>query len=121
MLKLEIKELLVTKGYKPGIRLLMRIGIAHRAAGRILRGETKSISHKHMELLCIFLNCTPNDLYNFVPDSERQVAPGHMLMSIRKRKAVYDPAEYIKLLRPEQIEAANELLKKMVDTNSPAV
>jgi DNA-binding Xre family transcriptional regulator len=117
MLQFELKQFMIYKGYKPSPTVLGKIGIGYESARRLLDGRALSISHAHMEALCIFLNCTPNDLYNFKPDSDRQVEPHHVLNKLKKKMDIYDPSEYIKLLNPEQIEQANLYLKDLADKN----
>jgi len=35
---------------------------------KIVRGEINSISLKNMNVLCYALNCTPNELFEYIPD-----------------------------------------------------
>jgi putative transcriptional regulator len=43
-------------------------GIDRHTLSKIVKGEINSISLKNMNILCYALNCTPNDLFEYIPD-----------------------------------------------------
>ena len=44
------------------------MNITSRNLNRIIRGETTSISFKHIDELCKYLNCTPGDIFTYVEE-----------------------------------------------------
>lgn len=69
MIKVNIEELLV-KNNKSKYWLKGKMNITSRNLNKIIRGETSSISFKYIEELCIYLNCTPNELFTVNVDSK---------------------------------------------------
>jgi len=113
MLKLYVKEFLKSRGYEPTPSLLMNAGIGRSAANRIMQDRTQSISLEDLQIFCLCFNCTPNDLFNFVPETEHQVVPEHPILKLQKKEDTFSPAEYVKLLRPEQIAEVNRYLRNV--------
>lgn len=61
MVKINIVELL-KENNKTKYWLCQKMNITSRNLNRVIHGETKSISFRYIEELCILLNCEPNDL-----------------------------------------------------------
>ncbi len=115
MLTFQLKELLERKGYKPNAQVLRNLGFSYTTAYKLLHGDVSSVNFKHLEELCVFLNCTPNDLYRFVPDNPMQVPKNHALWQIRQTEEIIEnPAELVKRMNPEQLEKANRILRELV-------
>lgn len=67
MIKLKIVELLRERG-RSKYWLCQKMNITNRNLNRIIRGETTSISFKYIEQICTYLECTPGELIEFVPN-----------------------------------------------------
>ncbi len=112
MLKFYIKEVLKVKGYKPNTHILQRMGLRYTAANRLIKGEARSLNLKHLEMLCSFLNCTPNDILNFTPHQENPISLEHPLNTLTKPLNQDSPIDFIKSMTPDQAKEATELVKK---------
>ncbi len=111
MLKFYIKEVLRVKGYKPNTHILQRMGLRYTAANRLIKGVTRSLTLDHLEMLCVFLNCTPNDILNFEINPDHPITEEHPLYSLSKPISQESPIDYIKTLTPEQAVEATALVK----------
>ena len=67
MIQINIIDLL-KKENKTKYWLRLRMNITSRNLNRIIRGETTSISFKHIDELCKYLNCTPGDIFTYVEE-----------------------------------------------------
>ena len=112
MLKFYIKDVLRVKGYKPNTHILQRMGLRYTAANRLIKGETRSLTLDHLEMLCTFLNCTPNDILNYIPKTDHPLPDDHPLHQITKPLNLESPVDYIKGMTPEQAAEATQLVKK---------
>ncbi len=119
MFKFYIKEVLKLKGYKPNTHILQRMGLRYTAANRLIKGETRSLTLDHLEMLCLFLNCTPNDILNFVPVDENQIASEHPLNKLTKPIHQESPVDYIRSMTPEQAVEATALVKNYFEGKKP--
>jgi DNA-binding Xre family transcriptional regulator len=63
MVTFNIEELLKKKN-KSKYWLCQKMNITNRNLNRIINGETNSISFKYLEDLCVYLECSLNELIN---------------------------------------------------------
>ncbi len=69
MIKLNIEELL-KKNNRSKYWLRQRMNITSRNLNKIIRGETNAISFKYIEEFCMYLNCTPSELFTLKIETE---------------------------------------------------
>jgi len=58
-------ELLEQKG-KTKYWLYKQLGMSYQNFNKMIHNETKSIRYENIETICLVLECTPNDLFEFV-------------------------------------------------------
>ena len=46
------------------------MNMTSRNLNRIIRGETTSISFKYIEEFCLYLHCTPKELFTYIKDEK---------------------------------------------------
>ncbi len=63
MVKMNIEKLLI-KNNRTKYWLCKKMNITSRNLNRIIRGQTTSISFKYIEEFCIYLQCTPGELFS---------------------------------------------------------
>ena len=68
MLKLNVLPLLEKKG-KTKYWLYKQMGMSYQNFNKMVHNETKSIRYENIETLCLLLDCTPNDLLIFTPET----------------------------------------------------
>ncbi len=111
MLKLYLKELLQAKGYEARQKDLMEMGFVRFHAKQLLDEDMKSIKLEHLFLLCARFNCTPDDLFNFVPGKSGKLPEDHQLWSLRKDLESHRPAEELKMLSLAELMEVSNYLK----------
>ena len=67
MIRLRIMELLKERG-KSRYWLAKQLGMNSQNLGKMAYNQTGSIQIKNVELLCLLLECTPNDLFEIDSD-----------------------------------------------------
>ncbi|MFA6598617.1 MAG: helix-turn-helix transcriptional regulator [Ignavibacteriaceae bacterium] len=70
MLTYNLKKHFKLRGITSPTRFLMEIGFTKQIAYNIARNNFTGLSPKHLEKLCLSLNCTPNDLMEWEPDKQ---------------------------------------------------
>ena len=86
MISLAIKDLCRLRGIKQPLRELKRAGISHYVAHEYHQGHKHRIVVSHIEILCKLLRCTPNDLFQWEPDTAAEDNPENPLQAIRKKR-----------------------------------
>ena len=68
MLKFSVKRVMWARGVSKYFSYLRKQGYTPNTASRLLNAHTKNMHLKHMEHLCLLLDCTPNDLLEWEPE-----------------------------------------------------
>lgn len=67
MIRLMALELLEKSG-NTKYWLYKQLGMSYQNFNRMVNNETKSIQYANIEALCIILECTPNELFEFTEE-----------------------------------------------------
>ncbi|MCI8497325.1 MAG: helix-turn-helix transcriptional regulator [Clostridiales bacterium] len=74
MIKLNALELLEKRG-KTKYWLYKQLGMSYQNFSRMINNQTKSIRYENIEILCLLLNCTPNELFTITEDGQLKNQP----------------------------------------------
>jgi DNA-binding Xre family transcriptional regulator len=110
MLVFNIKPLLIARGYKPTPYLLKKLGLSNSKAVTLIHGNPKNLSLKDVEKICILLNCTPNDLLNYVPDEQITGTENYLLHTLNNNINNPNPIDILKTLNHEEMLQLNKLI-----------
>lgn len=104
---LHIQPILSARNIVHPAAYLIKIGIGNNVANKMLKGEAVQINLRQLTVLCLHLNCTPNDLFalrdmNLPTNHQLQVLP-----SIGD--VVANPNEYFK---EKSLSEIKELITK---------
>ena len=67
MIKLKVLELLEQKGHTK-YWLYKQLGMSYQNFSKMINNQTKSIRYENIETICLLLECTPNELFEFTID-----------------------------------------------------
>ncbi len=87
MLKLRLKFLLETKGVSNPYNFLIKHGFSPNIATRYLNSKVDMVNLAYLEKLCLILQCSPNELFEWEPAKDITLNESHpMAMLIRNDK-----------------------------------
>lgn len=112
MLKLNLDRIFKVKGIDKPNQYLQKIGNSPVYASNLVREKVTSIKFHKLEQMCIKFNCTPNDLFDYIPNKQSPLAPGHALHSVSKSEAIGEVNKLLHDLPLEKIEQLYALLKE---------
>lgn len=84
MLKIDLTSIFNARNITKPYSYLVKAGFSPNIATRLANNNVDSIQFRHIELLCFILNCEPNDLFSWVPDTKITVSENHSLNKLRK-------------------------------------
>ena len=64
MIQLRVQKLLKEQG-KTNYALYKQLGMSYQNFNKMVNNQTKSIRYENIEAMCMFFNCTPNELFEF--------------------------------------------------------
>lgn len=112
MLRLDLNRIFRVKGIGKKNSYLVSRGHSSTYASHLVNNQVVSISFAKMEDLCRDFNCTPNDLFDFVPEKDSTLPEGHALWSLRKSDKIEEVNKLLNELPMERIEELYRVLKK---------
>lgn len=113
MLNFNLKALLESRGYGKPQTFLRTHGFSNYTISRIMNNKTVSITYDTLEKLCLLCQCTPDELFVWVPDEGKAVPPDHPIHKLKPKPKAPNPVERIKKLSPAKLEALQEMLDKL--------
>ena len=111
MLYFNIKRILDLRGIDKPYAFLAKNGFASQTATNMINNRVGHIKPAQMEKLCLLLNCTPNDLFDWQPDKNTSVPDNHALKSLVKEKESLSISELVKSLPVEKLGKLGEIVQ----------
>ena len=113
MLKLDLHRAFADKGIENPNRFLRQCGITSYTASRLLTNSVNSISFKHLELICLGLNCTIDDLFLWKPDKHTAELKNHPLQKLTQRERQGNIGQKLKQLPFDKLEQVRNYLDQL--------
>ena len=105
MLHYTFDRIFKARGIEKPFTFLEKAGFSSNLASKINNNKVKRLNFDVMERICTVLNCTPNDLMEWIPDKNTSLPADHALRLLEK------PAKELNLV--QQLNAVP--LGKMTD------
>ncbi len=113
MLLFNLKALLESRGYGRPQTFLRVHGFSNYTISRIMNNKTVSISYDTLEKLCLICQCTPDELFVWVPEEGKAVPPEHPMHKLKAKPKTANPVERIKKLSPAKLKELQEVLDRL--------
>lgn len=115
MLELNLKRIFKARGIDMPYKFLVKNGFVPFTAHKYKNGKVEHIRLDHIEKLCILLNCTPNELFEWTPDDLLDDRKDNPLQKIRKREKKLEISKILSRMSLEKLEE----VEKMLQTEAP--
>lgn len=94
---------------------LAKKGFVRSTAAKLASNQTWQIRYSLLEQLCLTLNCTPNDLFQWHPGEGQAVTENTALKTLMRGEQESVISQMIKDMPIEKLERAKELLAQLKD------
>lgn len=112
MLRLNAKHLFAAKVIERPQGFLRNNGFTPSTANQIATGKVMQLKFKTLEKLCLVLNCTPHDLFEWVPDASVTEPGKFELSALMKDKQVVKLSEKLRAMTIAEIEEVNRFVEE---------
>ncbi|MFY0482280.1 helix-turn-helix domain-containing protein [Flavobacterium sp. PLA-1-15] len=106
---LNLEPIMTLRNVKYPSAFLVKLGLNQGSVSKMLKGEAVQLNFQQLTLMCVHLNCTPNDLFSL---REMKVPATHALTAL----PVYAPKEkettVTEWLAGKSVEEVRELMGK---------
>jgi DNA-binding Xre family transcriptional regulator len=113
MLILNLRRVFALRGINNPHTQLVKLGIASPTAWNLLDNKVSSIRSKHLEMICEYLKCEPNDLYEWRPDSDSAAAGDHPLKRLRRSDEAKQYKDLIGSIPLDKIDKVRSMLEEL--------
>jgi DNA-binding Xre family transcriptional regulator len=112
MLCNNLRRVLAEKSITNATAFLKTAGFSYKVAWGLVSSEMITVRLDNLEKLCIALNCTPNDLLHWVPNSNSNIPESHPLYAL-KRDSESSIQTYLQKLPIHKLKEVKEFIKNL--------
>ena len=113
MIKPNVRKLFLLKGIRNPRRWMTARGIPDRAARQLLNETGFRINYSYINILCVGLHCTVDDLFVWTPDEGELISAAHPLHRLRETEDAPDVANELQSLTVGEIKRVGEFVRGM--------
>ena len=113
MLSFDIARICAERGINNASLWLREQAFRSNYITTILRKKPSvRLSLQQIEKICLALHCTPNELFSWMPDAGKPVAPNHQMHALVRNNKPSIP-DLMRSLPAEQLEQVRELMMQL--------
>ncbi len=113
MLSLNLQRIFKARGIEHPYRFLVKGGFVPFTAHKYKNNKVEQIRLDHIEQLCILLNCTPNEIFEWIPNDLLDDRMDHPLQSIRRREKKIDINKMLSKLSIQKLEEVERMIAQV--------
>lgn len=113
MLKLDLQRLFEDKGIENPNQYLVKNGLTPHTVSRLLNNRVSSISFKHLEAICLLLNCTIDDLFAWEPTDKSDALKDHSLQKLKRGKKKGNIIGKLKALPASKLNQVRDFIEEL--------
>ncbi|TAJ15636.1 XRE family transcriptional regulator [Marinilabiliaceae bacterium JC017] len=115
MLRLNFERIFKARGIERPFSYLLKAGFSDNFATKIKKGYAQTIRSHELEKLCLLLRCSPNDLYEWIPDNDTEVDAKHPMNKIRQTNKMIDITKALHSVPLDRLEEIEKYIKGQVE------
>jgi DNA-binding Xre family transcriptional regulator len=109
MLKFSLNKVASIRGIDKRYKFLVKNGFTPTTATKLSNGDVEYLRLDYLEKLSTLLNCTPNDFFEWTPDTRADDKPENPLQVIRKSDSI-NLTETLRALPMDKLKEIEALL-----------
>src|SRR5688500_7198263 len=113
MLKFNPKKIFALCGIEKTTNFLFKMGFSYPQASAYLNSESRFVKIKDIERLCLALNCTPNDLFEWQAENEAVLPENHSLNALTGSGEAKNLQELIRDIPSDRLARIESLLDEL--------
>jgi DNA-binding Xre family transcriptional regulator len=114
MLAFNFSRVFKARGIDRPFSYLVKVGYSDNFATRIVNNRIKRLDLVDIESLCELLQCTPNDLLEWIPDDKDKTNDKHPLISIKRSDKVIQLTQILNSVPLNKLSEIESVIKKEI-------
>jgi DNA-binding Xre family transcriptional regulator len=115
MLRFNFKRIFKARGIDRPFSFLVKAGYSDNFATRIANNRIQRVDLAELEKLCVLFNCTPDNLLEWIPDSQDQNNDNHPLNSIKRSDKVVHLTQILNSIPLDKLYEIENVIKMEID------
>lgn len=115
MLNYNFTRILKARGIENPSIFLQKHGFSQNFTRNIINGNARALRLSSLEKLCIILQCSPNDVMEWVPDEGSKIEESHPLNKIKKTDKVANILKTLNSIPLAELEKIDELINENIE------
>lgn len=112
MIRYNFSRIFNARGVSKPYSYLLRSGFSDKLATKIKNNAIRRLDLSTLERLCLLLNCTPNDLMEWIPGNDVAVNDDHPLNEIRKSANAADIVKTLNSVPLGKLKEIEQMIKE---------
>ncbi|HRH47746.1 MAG TPA: helix-turn-helix transcriptional regulator [Panacibacter sp.] len=113
MLRFNLTAVFKARGIERPTQYLMQCGFSSGTATKIKSGRSDMLNMRHVEMLCEKLNCTPNDLIEWIPSDKQKAVTNHPLAPLQNKNYAEEVMQLVNALPFEKLQQLAAMVKEI--------
>lgn len=113
MINNNLQNLFIVRNIDKPRAWMIKHGISPQIADRLLKNEQRHLKYDDIEKLCLGLNCSPDDLFIWQPDTKADDLPEHPLQGIRSDRPLPDLAVQLSNSTIDELKIVSDFITKL--------
>jgi DNA-binding Xre family transcriptional regulator len=115
MLTFNFSRIFKARGIDKPFSYLVKVGYSDNFATRIVNNRIQRLDLANLEKLCELLQCTPNDLLEWIPGSQDKTNDKHPLISIKQSDKVVQLTQILNSVPLDKLSEIESLIRKELE------
>lgn len=113
MLVFNPRRIFALRGVEKPTSFLVKQGIAPSTAIKFMKAQSSMFKTSYVEMICVGMNCTPNDLFDWIPDSKTVLPENHPLRTLERKQKLKNIRELLHDIPVEKLSQVEEMINDL--------
>jgi len=113
MLVFNPRRIFALRGVEKPTSFLVKQGIAPSTAIKFMKAYSSMFKTSYVEMICVGMNCTPNDLFDWHPDTKTTLAENHPLRALERTEKIANIRELLHDMPVEKLAQIEDLVNQL--------
>lgn len=115
MLTFNFSRIFKARGIDKPFSYLVKAGYSDNFATRIANSRIQRLDLAHLEKLCELLQCTPNDLLEWIPESKDKTNDKHPLISLKRNDKVIQLTQILNSVPLDKLSEIENVIRREIE------
>lgn len=113
MLVFNPRRIFALRGVEKPTSFLVKQGLAPSTAIKFMKARSSMFKMSYVEMICVGMNCTPNDLFDWHEDSKNILPENHPLRALERKEKIKNIRELLHDMPVEKLSEVEGLINDL--------